>query len=142
MARPRSGLRCALSRYAIDPVFRRAAGARWVPTHAMLETTGRRSGLARRTPVVSALDGDTLWLVAEYGRRAAYVLNLEADPRVRVRVRGRWRRGTARPLPDDDPRARLRRMRRPLLGRVVRWFGDDLLSVRIDLEPSEKEAST
>jgi deazaflavin-dependent oxidoreductase (nitroreductase family) len=141
MARARTGLRGALSRYAIDPVFTRAAGARWLPTHAMLETTGRRTGLARRTPVVSRLDDDTVWLVAEYGRRAAYVRNLEAEPRVRVRVRGQWRRGTARPLPDDDPRARLRRMRRPLLGRVVRWFGDELLTVRIDLEPTEKGAS-
>ena len=142
MARPHTGLRGVLTRYAIDPVFTRAAGARWLPTHAMLETTGRRTGLARRTPVVSRLDDDTVWLVAEYGRRAAYVRNLEADPSVRVRIGGSWRRGTARPLPDDDPRARLRSMRRPLLGRVVRWFGDDLLSVRIDLEPSEKEAST
>ena len=70
----------------------------------MLETTGRRTGLARRTPVVSRLDDDTVWLVAEYGRRAAYVRNLEADARVRVKVRGRWRRGTAHPLPGDDPR--------------------------------------
>jgi len=142
VARPGPGLRGALSRFVIDPVFTRAAGARLLPTHAMLETTGRRSGLARRTPVVSRLDDDTMWLVAEYGRRAAYVRNLEADPRVRVKVHGRWRNGTARPLPDDDPRARLRRMRRPLLGRVVRWFGNELLTVRIDLEPSEKEAST
>jgi deazaflavin-dependent oxidoreductase (nitroreductase family) len=140
MAAPPTGLRGVLSRFAIEPVFSRAAGARWLPTHAMLETTGRRTGLARRTPVVSRVDDDTVWLVAEYGRRAAYVRNLEADPSVRVKVRGRWRRGTARPLPDDDPRARLRRMRRPLLGRVVRWFGDDLLTVRIDLSPSNKEA--
>lgn len=139
MAAPPTGLRGALSRFAIEPVFSRAAGACWLPTHAMLETTGRRTGLARRTPVVGRVDDDTVWLVAEYGRRAAYVRNLEADPSVRVKVRGRWRRGTARALPDDDPRARLRRMRRPLLGRVVRWFGDDLLTVRIDLQPPNTE---
>ncbi len=57
----------------------------------------------------------------------------------RTGLRGALSR-TARPLPDDDPRARLRRMRRPLLGRVVRWFGDDLLTVRIDLKPPNKEA--
>jgi hypothetical protein len=83
MARARTGLRGALSRYAIDPVFTRAAGARWLPTHAMLETTGRRTGLARRTPVVSRLDDDTVWLVAEYGRRAAYVGSGGAGPRAR-----------------------------------------------------------
>ena len=136
--RRRSGLRGALSRYAIDPVFHRFAGARWLPTHAMLETTGRRSGHTRRTPVVAMLRGDTFWLVAEYGKRAAYVRNLEADARVRVKVRGRWRAGTARVLPDDDPHARLRRTGRPLLGLVVRWFGDDLLTVRIDLAPADR----
>jgi deazaflavin-dependent oxidoreductase (nitroreductase family) len=136
-ARPRTGLRGALSRYAIDPLFHRVAGARWLPTHAMLETRGRRSGLARRTPVVAMLRGDTFWLVAENGRRAGYVRNLEADPRVRVKVRGRWRSGTARVLPDDDPRARLRRTGRPLLGRVVGWFGEDLLTVQIDLAPAD-----
>jgi deazaflavin-dependent oxidoreductase (nitroreductase family) len=142
VARPGTGVRGALSRFVIDPVFTRAAGSRWLPTHAMLETTGRRSGLARRTPVVSRLEADTVWLVSEFGHRAAYVRNVEADARVRVKVHGRWRRGTARPLPDDDPHARLRRMRRPFLGRVVRWFGDELLTICIDLEPSEKEAST
>ena len=131
-----SGLRGALSRYAIDPVFSRAAGSRWLPTHAMLETTGRRSGMPRRTPVVAMLRGDTFWLVAEYGRRAGYMRNLEADPRVRVKVHGRWRSGTARVLPDDDPRIRMRRSGRRLLGLVVRWFGDDLLTVQIDLAPS------
>jgi deazaflavin-dependent oxidoreductase (nitroreductase family) len=134
----RSGLRGALSRYVIDPVFHRAAGARWLPTHAMLETTGRRSGLKRRTPVVAMLRGDTFWLVAEYGRRAGYVRNLEADPSVRVKVGGRWRAGTARVLADDDPRARLRRTGRPLLGRVISWFGDDLLTVQIDLTPADR----
>jgi deazaflavin-dependent oxidoreductase (nitroreductase family) len=131
-------VRGALSRYVIDPLFHRYAGARWLPTHAMLETTGRRSGLERRTPVVAMLHGDTFWLVAEYGRRAGYVRNLEADQSVRVRVGGRWRTGTARVLPDDDPRARLRRMGRPLLGLVISWFGDDLLTVQIDLEPADR----
>jgi hypothetical protein len=36
-----------------------------------------------------------LWRVAEHGRRANYVRTIEATPRVRVTVRGRWRCGTA-----------------------------------------------
>lgn len=64
--------------------------------------------------------------------------NLEANPRVRVRVRGRWRTGTARILPDDDPRERQRRLSHRLAARInaasVRGFGTYLLTVRIDLD--------
>lgn len=110
-----------------------------VPGYALLETTGRRSGLRRTTPVGDGLEGDTFWIVAEHGRRAAYVRNLEADPRVRVRVRGRWRTGTARVLPDDDPRERQRvlgrrRFSARLNAAAVRAFGTDLLTVRVDLD--------
>lgn len=58
--------------------------------------------------------------------------NIKADPRVRVRIRGRWHEGTAHLLPDDDPVARLRRLPRVnSLG--VRALGTDLLTVRVDL---------
>jgi deazaflavin-dependent oxidoreductase (nitroreductase family) len=104
-----------------------------LPGIAILETTGRRSGQPRRTPVGKALDGDTLWIVAEHGRRAAYVRNIEANPRVRVKLGRRWRSGVARPLPDDDPRARQRTM--PSGNAFfVRLMGSDLLTVRVDLD--------
>jgi deazaflavin-dependent oxidoreductase (nitroreductase family) len=113
----------------------RAAARRGLPLFgvALLETTGRRSGRPRRTPVGLAVDGDTAWLVAEHGRRAAYVLNLEADPRVRVLWRRRWRAGVARAVPEDDPLARLRTLPR-IHAASVRAMGSELLSVRIDLE--------
>ena len=75
---------------------------------ALLETTGRRTGLARRTPVGSGLDGDTFWLVAAHGTQADYVRSLQAEPRVRVKAGGIWRAGTAVVLPGDDPAARSR----------------------------------
>jgi deazaflavin-dependent oxidoreductase (nitroreductase family) len=56
---------------------------------ALLETTGRRTGLARRTPVGNGLDGDTFWLVAAHGTQADYVRNLQAEPRVRVKAPAR-----------------------------------------------------
>jgi deazaflavin-dependent oxidoreductase (nitroreductase family) len=107
---------------------------------ALLETTGRRSGLTRTTPVGDGLEGSTFWIVAEHGRAAGYVRNLQADPRVRVKVRGRWRTGTARVLADDDPRARLRALGRghplrALNAVAVRAMGTDLLTIRIDLDP-------
>lgn len=110
-----------------------------IPGYAVLETTGRKSGLPRRTPVGDGLDGDTFWIIAEHGRRAAYVRNIEANPRVRVRVRGKWRTGTAVPMPDDDPLERQRIMGEHNRwarsnARAVRTFGTDLMTVRIDLD--------
>ena len=110
-----------------------------VPGYALLETTGRKSGRPRRVPVGNGLRGDTFWIVSEHGRRSSYVRNLEADPHVRVRVRGRWRTGVAHVEPEDDPRERQR-----LLGRgrpgyrlnalAVRTVGTELLTIRIDLD--------
>jgi deazaflavin-dependent oxidoreductase (nitroreductase family) len=96
-----------------------------------LETTGRRSGMVRRTPVGPAVEGDVVWIVAEHGRHAGYVRNIEADPRVRIRLGRRWRSATARAVPDDDPRERMRGVN----GLVVRAMGSELLTVRIDLDP-------
>jgi deazaflavin-dependent oxidoreductase (nitroreductase family) len=106
------------------------------PTVVILETTGRRSGEPRRVPVGKALDGDTLWIVAEHGRRAAYVRNIEANPRVRVRVGRRWRTGTARVLEGDDWRERQRRMSNRVNSAVVRAMGTEHVTVRVDLDPA------
>lgn len=60
---------------------------------ALLETTGRYTGLARHTPVGNGLDGDIFWLVAAHGTQADYVRNLQANPGVRVKADGAWRAG-------------------------------------------------
>jgi deazaflavin-dependent oxidoreductase (nitroreductase family) len=109
------------------------------PGTAILETTGRRSGEPRRTPVTDGLDGDVFWIVAEHGRRAAYVLNIEANPRVRLRIGRRWRTGTAALVPGDDPRERLRaithgRRRSTINAATVRLMATDLLTVRVELD--------
>ena len=118
----------------------RAAARRGLPLFGvgLLETRGRRTGQPRQTPVGLSVEGNTAWLVAEHGHRAAYVLNIEADPRVRVLWRRRWRTGVAHAVPDDDPVARLRTLPR-IHGASVRAMGSELLSVRIDLE-NEKDA--
>jgi deazaflavin-dependent oxidoreductase (nitroreductase family) len=129
-------LTTALARSVVNPVMRRAIERGIaLPGYALLETTGRKSGLPRRTPVGNGLDGDTFWIVAEHGRSAAYVRNLEADPRVRIKVGRRWRTGIAVLLPEDDARARQRLIGRKFNAAVVRLIGTDLLTVRIDLEP-------
>jgi deazaflavin-dependent oxidoreductase (nitroreductase family) len=109
----------------------------------VLETTGRKTGRVRRTPVANGLKGETFWLLAAHGRNAHYVHNIRVNPRVRVGVVQRralqWRRGIARPLPDDDARARQRDLGRERLGYkldalVLRALATDLLTIQIDLD--------
>jgi deazaflavin-dependent oxidoreductase (nitroreductase family) len=133
-----------LQRYLVNPPIKALFGLGLVPPgYALLETTGRRSGLNRRTPVGDGLVGNEFWIVAEHGLRASYVRNLQTDPRVRVlRRQGRrmvWRSGTAQVLPSDDPRARQRSLARGSLNRrlnafVVRAMGTELITIRIDLD--------
>lgn len=73
---------------------------------ALLETTGRRSGRPRHTPVGNGLIADTFWLIAVHGEQADYVRNLAAVPQVRVKIGKQWRTGTATILRDDDAHAR------------------------------------
>ncbi|MET8023392.1 nitroreductase family deazaflavin-dependent oxidoreductase [Streptomyces avermitilis] len=116
----------AFQRRIGNPVLRR------LPFQTVLETTGRTSGLPRRTPVGGRRVGDSFWLVSEYGEKSQYIRNIKANPAVRVRIRGHWHPGTAHLLPDDDPRARLKTLPR-LNSTAVRAFGTGLLTVRVDL---------
>jgi deazaflavin-dependent oxidoreductase (nitroreductase family) len=103
------------------------------PTVALLETTGRRSGQPRRTPVGNGLRGDVFWIVTEHGHRAAYVRNIKADPRVRVKVGRKWRSGTAHILEDDDSYERMRMLKRRSNDTLVRLVGTEHLTIRVDL---------
>ncbi|WP_405610414.1 nitroreductase/quinone reductase family protein [Streptomyces sp. NBC_01508] len=103
-----------------------------MPGQILLETTGRTSGLPRRTPVGGSRVGQEFWLVSEYGDKSHYVRNIQADPRVRVRIKGTWHTGTAHPMPEDDPRARLKSLPTGNSA-VVRLMGTNLLTVRVDL---------
>lgn len=123
-------------KYRVVSAFQRRIGnplLRRLPLQTLLETTGRVSGLPRPTPVGGRRVGDSFWLVSEYGTRSQYIRNIQADPRVRVRIRGRWHTGTAHLLPDDDPQARLKTLPR-LNSTAVRALGAGLLTVRVDLD--------
>ena len=105
---------------------------RHVPFQTLLETTGRKSGVPRRTPLGGRRVGDEFWFVSEFGDKSQYIRNIQADPNVKVRLKGRWHRGTAHLLPEDDARARMKSL--PGLNNVgVRTFGTNLLTVRVDL---------
>nr|WP_157517093.1 nitroreductase family deazaflavin-dependent oxidoreductase [Mycobacterium sp. MS1601] len=115
-----------VQRHVVNPVGRR------MPV-TMLETTGRKSGQKRLTAVGGAVIDNQFWMVSEHGEHAHYVLNILANPAVRVRINGQWRSGTAHLLPDDDARARLKTLPHANSA-VVRLMGTDLLTIRVDLD--------
>jgi deazaflavin-dependent oxidoreductase (nitroreductase family) len=98
------------------------------PSVVILETTGRRSGEPRRVPVTRRVEGNTVWIVTEHGRKAGYVRNIEANPSVRVRVGRRWRPGRAEIL---GPASSVPAM--------VKLMGTDHLTIRVVLAPPAAE---
>ena len=134
----------ALQKYVLNPPIKLLFAMGIVPPgYALLETIGRKTGNARRTPVGDALVGREFWIVAEHGMKAGYVRNIKQNPRVRLKLRegfrAQWHAGTAHLLWDDDPRERQRWLAGQVTGSsanaaAVRLFGTDLLTVRIDLD--------
>ncbi len=124
-----------VAKYTINPIFRALANFGVLPPMiAILQTVGRKSGKIRRVPVGSTKMGNTLWLVAEHGYQAAYVQNIIADSRVKVKVGRRWYSGTAHLMPEDDPIERTKKMGLKINGAVVRAIGKSPLTIRIELE--------
>jgi deazaflavin-dependent oxidoreductase (nitroreductase family) len=135
------GLQHRLEKFVFNPLFRTALRLGVAPrAFALLETTGRPSGQPRLTPVGNGLDGDVFRLVSEHGKNGAYVKNLIANPRVRVKIGRRWRTGTAAVLDDDDALNRRRHIDNAngLIGRadgVICRAASSPATVRIDLHP-------
>lgn len=119
----------------VNPLVRAAIDRGLFPTtHALLETTGRKSGLPRRTPLGNGLRGNTFWIVTEHGYAADYVKNIQKDPHVRLKLGCRWLSGVAEILPDDDVDARLRWLGRPVNDAALRLVGTQHVTIRVDLE--------
>lgn len=119
----------------VNPGMRALLRAGLAPaTHALLETTGRKSGLPRQVPLGNGLRGDDFWIVTEHGYAADYVKNIQANPNVRVKVGRRWYTGVAEILADEDPEARLRWLGRPVNDTLLRLVGTQQLVIRIRLE--------
>ena len=137
----RRRLQHRLEKSIFNPAFRAALRLGFAPrAFALLETTGRRSGKLRLTPVGNGLSGDVFWLVSEHGRHGAYVKDLAAEPRVRVKVGRRWHSGVAFIVDDDDACARRRLIdsANGLIGRadgvIFRASASTPVTVRIDFD--------
>jgi deazaflavin-dependent oxidoreductase (nitroreductase family) len=122
-----------LQRYVVNPPTKLAVWAGLAPGLVLIETTGRRSGRRRRNVVGLHVDGGTGWIVAEQGRHAGYVRNLQANPEVRVRRRRRWVTARAEVVEGDDVQARLDSFGRRSHAAAVRRFGTDLATIRVEL---------
>jgi deazaflavin-dependent oxidoreductase (nitroreductase family) len=116
----------------VNPPTRMLAGI--VPWWVVVETTGRRSGRPRQVPLARGpVDGDVTWVIAVHGEHAAFVRNIAANPRVRVRLRGRWREATASVQPmDPDIVGRFNLYAR--MGPLT--MGIEPRLVRFDLDPA------
>lgn len=71
----------------------------------VVETTGAKSGQARRVPLVYVTDGDAIVLIASKGgapKHPAWYHNLKAHPDVRVWAKGRSGRYRARETSGDE----------------------------------------
>ena len=133
-----------LQKYLFNPPIKLLFAIGVVPLgYALLETIGRKTGKPRRTPVGNGRLGAQFWIVAEHGQKAGYVRNIAVIPRVRLKLRdglrARWYTGIANVLTEDDPRQRQRWLANQSPGSAsnaaaVRFFGTQLLTVRIDLD--------
>lgn len=101
--RPRAVLLSAFrvaNRHVMLPMARSSLVGTWLGSpfvgyFLVLTTTGRRSGLPRRTPLNYAIvDGD-VYVLSGFGTRADWYRNLVADPRVVLGLPGRVVEGTA-----------------------------------------------
>ena len=127
-----------LQKHLINPRTLRQAGEPGSPS-AVLETTGRRSGQPRQIPVLVGFQGDVLWIAAHHGRSAAWVRNVEADPQVRIKVRGNWRTGRATLMQDDNTLERVGSIDAHVADRA-RQMGTELLTVRVDLDSTPEDS--
>jgi len=114
-----------------NPPNRLLAGI--APWWVLIETVGRRSGKLRRTSLARGpFDGDTTWLISVHGRHASWVTNIDDSPTVRLRVKQRWRTGTASVVRYEP--AIIRRFNRYARSGPA-MVGIDPALIRVDLTP-------
>jgi deazaflavin-dependent oxidoreductase (nitroreductase family) len=104
----------------------------------LLTTTGRKTGLARVTPLqYEEIDG-AIYVASAKGTQAHWFRNILADPRVRVRIKSRRFQGLAQPVTDpiriaDFLELRLRRHPK-MIGAILHSEGLSEAPTRAELE--------
>jgi deazaflavin-dependent oxidoreductase (nitroreductase family) len=104
----------------------------------VIQHTGRKSGLTRRTPVNYAIiDGD-IYCTAGFGKGSDWFRNIQANPNVEVWLPDSWWSGTAQDV-SDDPR-RLYLLRQVLIGSGFAAFAAGINPYKISDEALENVA--
>ncbi len=83
----------------------------------VLETTGAKSGLPRRVPLLATILEGCLFVGTARGDRSQWLRNLRAEPRVRYWLAGREHRGAALVFAEGAPRPATQML--PPLARAV-----------------------
>lgn len=104
-----------------------------------LETTGRKTGLARAVVVTAKFDDMGAWVISQHGTRSGWGANIVTHPKVRIRQGNRWRTGTAAFDHTDDVLARARSFgSNPITGALavaaIRNLQTTPISVRITFD--------
>ncbi len=119
----------AFGKQVVNPVVKAAVEHGLAPAaYAVLETTGRRSGVPRLTSVGSGPNGTRPGSSPSTGG-VPPMYTPQATPGVRVKVSDRWYEGVGRVMPDDDPPRASADDRLALQAAVVRALGTDVLTV-------------
>ena len=96
-------------------------------------TVALEDGLAEHHDGVTGLPGSHARALAALATLARERVRETQRVNVRVRLRGRWHKGVAHLVPDDDPHERLKSL--PQFNSFgVRTYGTNLLTIRVDLE--------
>jgi deazaflavin-dependent oxidoreductase (nitroreductase family) len=88
----------------------------------LLTTTGRKTGLERVTPLQYEEHDSVIYVASARGEKADWFRNIQANPRVRVQIRGRHFSGSAEPITDPERIAdflELRLQKHPLMVRLI-----------------------
>jgi deazaflavin-dependent oxidoreductase (nitroreductase family) len=108
-----------------------------------LTTTGRRTGAAHTIEIWFGRHGDTIYLMAGARDRSDWVRNLQADPRVRVRIGDDALEAAARVVEadtDEDALARRLLLDKYQRGEELAGWGRGALPVALDLQTGAPDA--
>jgi deazaflavin-dependent oxidoreductase (nitroreductase family) len=85
----------------------------------LVETTGAKSGLPRRVPLLATVLEECLFVGTARGARSQWLRNLRAEPRVRYWLAGREHGGTALVFAEGAPRPATQMLLPPLARAVA-----------------------
>ena len=95
----------------------------------VLTTTGRKSGKARKIPIIFGTDGDDVILIGSQGGAPTHpnwYHNLVADPHVKIQIRGDRFDAVAHPVEEGPERERLWKLMTDI------WPSYDVYQTRTD----------